>query len=70
MDRTRATGCVDDVEVRSFPGIKMSTPEVEGGQYYDDILGFSGDGFKDEDDTDPPEKKYQETQEKFSGSSR
>jgi hypothetical protein len=30
----------------------MSTPEEEGGDYYD-ILGFPGDGFNDMDDTNP-----------------
>jgi hypothetical protein len=29
----------------------MSAPVEEGGQDYDDILGFPGDGFKDKDDT-------------------
>jgi hypothetical protein len=33
----------------------MSAPETEGGQDYDDILGFPGDGFKDKDDANPPE---------------
>ena len=33
----------------------MSAPVEEGGQDYDDILGFPGDGFKDNDDTDPDE---------------
>ena len=33
----------------------MSSTEEEGGQDYDDFLGFPGDGFKDNDDTDPDE---------------
>jgi hypothetical protein len=33
----------------------MSVPEEEGGQDYDDILGFPGDGFKDKDDTNDVE---------------
>ena len=33
----------------------MSAPEAEGGQDYDDILGFPGDGFKDKDDANPAE---------------
>jgi hypothetical protein len=33
----------------------MSAPEEEGGQDYDDFLGFPGDGFKDKDVTDPDE---------------
>jgi hypothetical protein len=33
----------------------MSAPETEGGQDYDDILGFPGDGFKDKDDGNPVE---------------
>ncbi len=33
----------------------MSAPEVEGGQGHDDILGFSGDGYQDPQDADPPE---------------
>ena len=37
------------------PVSEMSTPEVEGGQDYDDILGFPGDGFKDKDDVNPTE---------------
>ena len=41
--------------VRPFTGIKMSAPEEEGGQDYDDILGYPGDGSKDKDDTDPDE---------------
>jgi hypothetical protein len=32
----------------------MSVPEEEGGQDYDDILGFPGDGFLDPEDGDPP----------------
>jgi hypothetical protein len=32
-----------------------SAPEAEGGQDYDDILGFPGDGFKDKDDANPAE---------------
>ena len=31
----------------------MSTPSVEGGQDYNDILGFPGDEFKDKDDVNP-----------------
>jgi hypothetical protein len=33
----------------------MSAPQAEGGQDYDDILGFPGDGFKDKDDPNPAE---------------
>ena len=33
----------------------MSVSEEEGGQDYDDILGYPGDGSKDKDDTDPDE---------------
>jgi hypothetical protein len=33
----------------------MSAPESKGGQDYDDILGFPGDGFKDKDDVNPVE---------------
>ena len=33
----------------------MSAPEEEGGQDYDDMFGFPGDGFKDKDDADPDE---------------
>jgi len=33
----------------------MSAPEAEGGQDYDDILGFPGDGFKDKDYANPTE---------------
>ena len=36
----------------SLSGIKMSAAEEEEGQDYDDILGFPGDGFKDNDDVD------------------
>ncbi len=35
--------------------IKMSPPEVEGGQDHDDILGFPGDGYQDPEDGGPPE---------------
>jgi hypothetical protein len=35
--------------------IKMSAPEVEGGQDHDDILGFPGDGYQDPQDGGPPE---------------
>ena len=31
--------------VRSLTGIEMSSSTEEGGQDYDDILGFPGDGF-------------------------
>ena len=37
------------------PVSEMSAPEVEGGQDYDDILVFPGDGFKDKDDASPTE---------------
>ena len=33
-------------------GIKMSAAEQDGGQDDDDVLGFPGDGFKDNDDPD------------------
>jgi hypothetical protein len=33
----------------------MSASEEEEGQDYHDILGFPGDGFKDNDDVDPDE---------------
>jgi hypothetical protein len=33
----------------------MSATEQEGGQDDDGVLGFPGDGFKDNDDTDPDE---------------
>jgi hypothetical protein len=32
---------------------KVSSSEEEGGQDYDDILGFPGNGFKDKDDANP-----------------
>jgi hypothetical protein len=35
----------------------MSAPAAEGGQDYDDILGFPGDGFKDKDDANPAEAR-------------
>ena len=35
--------------VRPFKGIKMSAPALETGQDDDDILGFPGDGFVDQD---------------------
>ena len=35
----------------------MSAPEEEGGQDYDDILGFPGDGFRDKDDVEPDETR-------------
>ena len=38
-----------------YPGIEMSVSVSEGGQDYDDILGFPGDGFKDKDDVNPVE---------------
>ncbi len=36
--------------VRSFKGIKMSAPTLEGGQDDGDILGFPGDRFVDKTD--------------------
>ena len=33
----------------------MSTPTTEGGQDYDDILGFPGDGFQDKGVVEPAE---------------
>ena len=38
-----------------FSTLKMSAPEVEGGQDHDDILGFPGDGYQDPQDRGPPE---------------
>ena len=52
---TDASSPLKKASVRSFTGIRMSVPAAEGGQDYDDILGFPGDGFKDKDDTNPPE---------------
>ncbi len=40
---------------RIRPVSEMSAPESKGGQDYDDILGFPGDGFKDKDDVNPVE---------------
>jgi hypothetical protein len=31
----------------------MSAPALEGGQDYDDIMGFPGDGFVDKTDANP-----------------
>ena len=40
---------------RPFTWMEMSAPVTEGGQDYDDILGFPGDGFQDKDAVDPVE---------------
>ena len=38
---------------RIRPVSEMSAPEAKGGQDYDDILGFPGDGFQDAEDEGP-----------------